>query len=79
MAARFFFSALGGAWFPLESSGQGFTAIGYLTPASWAMNGFQNILVRGLDAAAVLLPVGILLLYALGFFGLALWKFKKNS
>jgi len=79
MAAMFFFSALGGAWFPVEGAGRAFTLIGHLTPAAWAMNGFQNILVRGLDTASVFLPMSILLLYALGFFGLSVWLFRKNS
>ena len=41
------------------------------------MNGFQNILVRGLDANSVLLPMGVMLLYSAVLFGLAGWKFKK--
>jgi ABC-2 type transport system permease protein len=76
MLAMFVFSALGGAWFPLEGSGSLFTTIGKLTPGAWAMTGFQNILVRGLGSASVLLPSAALLAYALGFFGLAVWKFK---
>jgi hypothetical protein len=44
MAAMFLFSALGGAWFPLEVAGAPFSTIGHLTPAAWAMDGFQNII-----------------------------------
>jgi ABC-2 type transport system permease protein len=79
MVAMFVFAALGGAWFPLESAGRAFAAIGHLTPAAWAMDGFQNILVRGLGMGSVLLPVGILLIYAVGFFGLATWRFRKGQ
>lgn len=76
MAAMFIFSALGGSWFPLEVAGPAFAAIGHLTPAAWAMDGFQNILLRGLGMQSVLLPAGILLAYGLAFFGLAVWRFK---
>ena len=76
LIAMFFFAALGGAWFPLEITGKAFSAIGHLTPTAWAMDGFQNILLRGLGFSSVLLPVGILLAYALGFFALAVWRFK---
>ena len=77
MIFMFVLSAVGGAWFPLETAGAGFAAIGKLTPGAWAMTGFQNILLRGLGSASVLLPVAALLAYAAAFFGLAVWKFKN--
>ena len=40
------------------------------------MDGFQNIVVRGLGLNSVLLPAGILLVYATGFFGLTVWRFR---
>ena len=76
LIAMFLFAALGGAWFPLDVAGQAFATIGRLTPAAWAMDGFQNVVVRGLGVSSVLLPVMVLLLYAAGFFGLALWRFR---
>jgi ABC-2 type transport system permease protein len=79
MVAMFAFAALGGAWFPLEGAGRAFATIGHLTPAAWAMDGFQNVLVRGLGLSSVLLPAGILLAYALGFFGLATWRFRQGQ
>ena len=78
MVAMFVFTALAGAWFPLDGTGPAFYLIGHLTPGAWAMDGFQNIIVRGLVMASLLLPVGILLAYALGFFGLAVWQFKQE-
>lgn len=76
MIAMFVFSALGGAWFPLEGTGGAFAAVGNLMPSAWAMTGFQNVIVRGLDFNSVLLPAGVLLAYAAAFFGLAVWRFK---
>ena len=76
LIAMFVFSALGGAWFPLEVTGGAFAAVGHLMPTAWAMTGLQNIIVRGLDFNSVLLPAGILLAYAAAFFGLAVWRFK---
>lgn len=77
LIAMFLFSALGGAWFPLEVSGGAFAAIGRLMPSAWAMTGYQNILIRGLDLSSAWLPVGVLLAYAFGFFLLAVWRFRK--
>jgi ABC-2 type transport system permease protein len=74
--AMFIFSALGGAWFPLETAGQAFATVGRLTPSAWAMTGFQNILIRGLNFNSALVPAGVMLAYAAAFFGLAVWRFK---
>jgi ABC-2 type transport system permease protein len=76
LIAMFVFAALGGAWFPLEVAGKAFAAIGHVMPTAWAMDGFQNILMRGLGLQSVLLPTGILFVYALAFFGLAIWRFR---
>jgi ABC-2 type transport system permease protein len=78
MVAMFVFAALAGAWFPLDSTGPAFSTIGHLTPGAWAMDGFQNIIVRSLGVDSLLLPAAILLAYALGFFGLAVWRFSKE-
>ncbi|MCL7454156.1 MAG: ABC transporter permease [Anaerolineae bacterium] len=75
LIAMFLFAALGGAWFPLEVAGEAFATVGHIMPTAWAMDGFQNIVVRGLGLASVLLPAGILLAYGLVFFGLAVWQF----
>ena len=76
LVAMFIFSALGGAWFPLDVAGKAFATIGHTLPSAWAMDGFQNIVMRGLGFNSVILPAGILLAYTLAFFGLALWRFK---
>lgn len=75
LVAMFIFAAFGGAWFPLEVAGKAFAAIGHVTPTAWAIDGFQNILMRGLNFPSVLMPAGILLGYAVAFFGLAIWRF----
>jgi ABC-2 type transport system permease protein len=76
LIAMFVFAAMGGAWFPLEVAGKAFAAIGHVMPTAWAMDGFQNILMRGLGFQSVLMPAGILFVYGLAFFGLAIWHFR---
>jgi ABC-2 type transport system permease protein len=75
----FILSGLGGAWVPLEYTGSTFQAIGHVSPVAWAMDGFKNIVGRGLGFNSVLLPAAALLGYALLFFGLALWRFRRAS
>jgi ABC-2 type transport system permease protein len=79
LIAMFLFTALGGAWFPLEGTGKAFYAIAHFTPGAWAMDGFQNIIQRGLDITSVLLPFGVLVGYALLFFVIAVWQFRKET
>jgi len=74
----FAFSALGGAWFPLEIAGSTFASVGHALPTAWAMEGFQNLVLRGLGLSTVLLPAGLLLAYAAAFFGLAIWRFGSE-
>jgi len=77
MIAMFLFSALGGTWFPLETTGGAFAAIGKAMPSAWAMNGLQNVLIRGLGLESVWTSAGMLLVYALFFFLMAVWRFRK--
>jgi ABC-2 type transport system permease protein len=69
-------AGLGGAWMPLESTSETFQAVGHLTPAAWAIDGFENIVVRGLGLESVLLPAAILLAFAVVLFALATWRFR---
>lgn len=79
MIAMFVFTGLGGAWFPLEGSGKAFATIGHLTPAAWAMDGFQNIVIRGLGLTSAWKPAAVLLAYAAVFFLLAVWRFRVGE
>jgi hypothetical protein len=72
----FVLSALGGAWLPLEATGEAFRAVGSLTPVALALKGFQTSMTAGMDIGAIVVPSAALLGYALAFFGLAVWRFK---
>jgi len=71
----FVLAGLGGAWVSLEVTGAAFQAIGHLSPIAWALDGFKNVIVRGLGVESVLLPAAALIGYAVLFFGLATWRF----
>ena len=75
----FLFSGLGGAWTPLEYTSATFQAIGHVTPVAWAMDGFKNITVRLLGFESVLVPCAALAGYAVLFFLLAAWRFRRVS
>jgi ABC-2 type transport system permease protein len=79
LVPMFVLSGLGGAWMPLEYTGAAFQAVGHVSPVAWGMDGFKNIVARGLGFNSVMLPVAALGGYALLFFILAAWRFSRVS
>jgi len=75
----FVLSGLGGAWLPLEVTGETFAAIGHVSPVAWAMDGFKNISIRGLGVESVLIPVAALAGYAIVFFALSVWRLNVSE
>jgi ABC-2 type transport system permease protein len=75
----FMFSGLGGAWVPLEFTGETFQAIGHLSPVAWGMDGFENICARGLGFESVLIPSAALAGYGVFFFLLAVWRLNASE
>jgi ABC-2 type transport system permease protein len=69
-------AATGGAWFPLEITGAGFSAVGHVLPVAWILDAFRGIVLRGYGIANVLPAAGIALGYAMVFFGVAVWRFR---
>ncbi len=69
-------AALGGAWWPLEITPASYQTAVQILPTTWAMKGFTGVIVRGHGVAEVLPVVGVLLLFALVFFAVGLWRFR---
>ncbi|HEU4325215.1 MAG TPA: ABC transporter permease [Roseiflexaceae bacterium] len=69
-------SALGGAWWPLEVVPAWLRAVGLLTPTFWAVDGFQDLITRGLGAEAVLPNIAALLAFAAAFMLLGVRRFR---
>jgi ABC-2 type transport system permease protein len=79
LVPMFVLSGLGGAWVPLEITGELFQTIGHLSPVAWAMDGFKNISIRGLGFESALIPSSALIGYAVLFFTLAAWRFWRSE
>ncbi len=75
----FVLSGLGGAWVPLEVTGETFQLIGHLSPVAWAMDGFKNVIIRGFGVDSILIPVAALCAYAVLFFILASWRLNVSE
>ena len=69
-------AALGGAWWPMEITPPVYQAVVKVLPTTWAMQGINNVLVRGAGLSMVLPQVGVLLLFAVVFFGVGVKRFR---
>ena len=79
LVPMFLMAGLGGAWVPLEVTGEAFQAIGHLSPVAWGMDGFKNISIRGLGFESVLIPSLALIGYAVLFFTIATLRFRTSE
>ena len=79
MGSTLVFGFVGGAFFPLDLAGETYAAVGRMMPSAWAIRGFQDIILRAADWKSVLGSAGILVLYALGFYALAVQRFRSEA
>jgi ABC-2 type transport system permease protein len=68
--------ALGGAFFPLYLIKGPLDMISRVTPHSWALRAYYDVLVRGKGVAAVGTELLVLLGFTLAFFAFGLWRFS---
>jgi ABC-2 type transport system permease protein len=72
-------SVVGGMMVPISVMPEFLQKMALFTPHSWALRGYQDIIVRGLGVGEILPAVGTLMLFALGFWGIALWRFRYDQ
>ena len=77
LALMFILAAVGGAWVPLEFTPESFQQIAHFTPLAWMVDGFKDIVVRGLGLSAILPALYALMAFAVGLFFLAVWRFRS--
>lgn len=81
LLAMFLFSALGGAWVPLEIMSPGMQFAGKFSPVSWGMMGFKDILLNSASVSEILHPVFMLGIFTLVFMAAAvlLYQWQKEK
>jgi ABC-2 type transport system permease protein len=67
-------AGLGGALVPLALLPSWAAAIAPLTPTYWAMRGLRSVVLERGGVGSVLLPIGVLLLFAVTSVVVALWR-----
>ena len=69
-------SALGGVMVPRFIMPEAMQQIGNITPQAWAIQGYQDVLVRGQGLSGVWLEAGVLLIFAAVFTAIGVWRFR---
>lgn len=69
-------SALGGCFVPRFIMPEWLKTIGLITPHAWALDAYQDLLVRGYGLMDVLPKVGGLAAFAMVFFAIGVWRFR---
>ncbi len=69
-------SALGGCFVPRFTMPEWLQTVGLITPHAWALDAYQDLLVRGYGLLEVLPKTGALAAFALAFFVIGVWRFR---
>ncbi len=72
-------SLLGGCWFPRELFPKLVQNITLALPSTWAMQGMLDLSLSGGGLLDILPKIAVLFGFALLFFGLAAWRFRKAA
>jgi len=69
-------AALGGAWWPIEITPAWMQRLAQITPTYWAMQGFHDIITRGLGLQAILGETAVLCGFGLLLLSIGVWRFR---
>jgi ABC-type multidrug transport system permease subunit len=71
-------AAIGGCWWPIDLEPRWMRTIALALPTTWAMESFNDLMIRlrGVDAA--LKPTAVLVAYGLAYLALGLWLFRRR-
>jgi len=72
-------SALGGAWWSLDSVPHWMKLLGHAMPTAWAMDGFHDIIIRKASTRMVLPEIFVLLLFGTIFLIISLKRFRYEQ
>jgi ABC-2 type transport system permease protein len=70
------FALMGGCWYPLELFPPAIQHAVRILPTTWAMQGMLDLVLRGGGLRDIVPEAGVLLLFAVIFFGIGVWRFR---
>jgi ABC-2 type transport system permease protein len=71
-------AAMGGAWFPLEITSATFSRVAHFLPSAWVMDSLHGIILKDWGVAQILHPVGIVWIWIVALFAVAVWRYRPD-
>jgi len=71
-------AAIGGCWWPIDLEPQWMRTVALALPTTWAMEAFNDLMIRSRPAAAAYLPTAVLVAYGVGYLALGLLLFRRR-
>jgi len=71
-------AAVGGCWWPIDLEPHWMRTVALAFPTTWAMEAFNDLMIRSRPAAAAYLPTAVLVAYGLGYLALGLLLFRRR-
>jgi ABC-type multidrug transport system permease subunit len=71
-------AALGGCWWPIDLEPRWMRTVALALPTTWAMESFNDLMIRQRGVEATLKPTAVLVAYALAYLAIGLWLFRRR-
>jgi ABC-type multidrug transport system permease subunit len=71
-------AAVGGCWWPIDLEPDWMRSIALAFPTTWAMDAFNNLMLRGRPASAVYASVGVLFAHGAAYLAVGLMLFRRR-
>jgi ABC-type multidrug transport system permease subunit/F0F1-type ATP synthase membrane subunit b/b' len=71
-------AAIGGCWWPIDLEPRWMRTIALALPTTWAMESFNDLMIRLHGADSALKPTAVLVAYGLAYLAIGLWLFRRR-
>jgi ABC-2 type transport system permease protein len=71
-------AAIGGCWWPIDLEPQWMRNVALAFPTTWAMEAFNDLMIRRRGAAAALVPTAVLVAYGFAYLAVGLALFGRQ-
>jgi ABC-type Na+ efflux pump permease subunit len=71
-------AAVGGCWWPIDLEPRWMRAVALAFPTTWAMEAFNDLMIRWRGAEAALRPTAVLAAYGVGYLAIGLLLFRRR-
>lgn len=71
-------AAVGGCWWPIDVEPRWMRTIALALPTTWAMDAFNDLMIRRRTAAAAFVPTGMMVIYGVVYLIVGLFLFRRQ-